>query len=262
MQRQTAVVMLDRPISIDLQAVVDAMRRRYPGVAVEAAGEWDEPDGARGHLLHCDGDPVGILNFAGPVPWEPQTEVWVRAARTWEQAPLVEANHGAHVIVGRYGGAKDPLREARVITGAIGGLLDVVPEGAGVIWCSRVARSAELWKDVSRTIFAPYPDCSIQLWIDLIEQRVGGVVDAATIGLRSFVGREIEWEVGRLGLREVFGNVIRLASYLVEHGDVMEDGAVLDGTECKRFILRHARSRRDDDQPVLRVTREGPAQGH
>jgi hypothetical protein len=257
MQRQIAMVILDLPVPIDLQAVVDAMRRRYPGVAVEATREWEEEDGSRGHVLHCDGDPVGMLNVPAPLPRDPQAEVWVRAARTWEQASSVEANHSAHVIVARHGGAKDPLREARVITAAIGGLLDVVPECAGVIWSAQVARSAELWKDFSRTAFAPYPDYAIQMWIDVVAERVGAEFDAATVGLCSFIDREIEFEVGRRDIRVVLGNVARLAGYLIERGNVLKDGDMVASSETERIKVRYASSRRTSGMPVLRLEAEG-----
>jgi hypothetical protein len=224
---------------------------------VEGDREWEEDDGAQGRVVRCDGEVVAMMNVAAPLPRDPQGDVWVRAALDWKEAPAVEANHGAHVIVARHGGANDPLREARVITAAIGGLLDVVPECAGVVWSAPVARPVDVWKTASQAAFAPHPNYPVPLWIDVAAVRTGAELDVVTVGLRSFVDWEIEWEVGRLDPGEVPGNVIRLAAYLIEHGSIVKHGVTLSRTETERTIVTHATSRRDDQQPVLRVTHGG-----
>jgi hypothetical protein len=172
---------------------------------------------------------------------------------TWPQAPAVLAGHGAHLIVAIFGYVENRLREARVVTAVIGGLLDTVPGCSAVMWAARVARPAALWKDQSRTALAPYPDYPIMLWIDIVPVRTGVGMDAVTIGLSSFADREIEFEVGRHDPADVLGKVAGLAGYLIEHGNVIKDGDTFGDSEAELIRIKHAVSGRLGGVPILRV---------
>jgi hypothetical protein len=83
--------------------------------------------------------------------------------------------------------------------------------------------------------------------------RQGAAFGAVTHGLSSFVGREIEFEDGR-DLSSVINKVAGLASYLIQHGDVIKDGQTFGASETERLKVQHAISREYAGLPVLRVT--------
>src|SRR4029077_15046505 len=95
---------------------------------------------------------------------------------------------------------------------------------SAVMWGPRVARSAADWKTESRAAFAAYPECPILLWIDILPAQMPAGIEVFTAGLASFVGREIECEAGSIPLPMVLNKVAGLTGYLVEHGDVINDG--------------------------------------
>src|SRR5262249_23136872 len=101
--------------------------------------------------------------------------------------------------------------------------------------------------------FAPYPDYPIMLWIDIAPLQSAGGVEVVTIGLSSFVGREIEYEVGRADAAEVFPKVAGLAGYLIQHGDVVKDGDTMGESEADRIRVRIASSKRLGGAPILRI---------
>lgn len=259
MDRQIAFVMLDRPVTFDLQAVVDVMRRRYPGVTAQVITNpaADGEGTSQSHLIRCGDEVVAVTNVDAPLPQDPDDEIWARATRTWPQASTVAGDHGAHVIVALFGVVENPLREARALTAVIGGLLDAVPGCSAVMWAARVVRSAAMWKQDSLAAFDSYPDYPILLWIDVTPIRGAAGLDAVTIGLSSFVDREIEFEIGRFEPTDALGKVAGLAAYLIEHGNVVSDGDTVGGSDTERIKVRHALSQRGGGMPVLRVAAEG-----
>lgn len=259
MDRQIAFVLLHQPVTVDIEALAQAVRTRHPGVSVEivAPNARDGHGAAQVPLLRCGDEFVTVMNIAAPIPQDPGEEVWMRAAGTWPQALAVSRSHQAHVIVGTIGKVTSPLHEARAVTAVIGGLLDIAPGCLVVMWGARVARPAAQWKDQSRTAFAPYPQYPFLLWIDIAPIRTGSGVDAVTIGLSSFVDREIEFEVGRFNPADALNNVAGLAGYLIEHGNVVKDGDTFGGSERQRIRIRHAVSTHRRGVPVLRAAATG-----
>ena len=259
MDRQVAFVLLGQPTTVDMQAVAQAIRARYPVLSVEvvatSAQSGERP--AQPPLIRCGDEFVTVMNIPAPLPRDQGDEVWTRAAKTWPQAAAVLSGHRAHLIVATVGKVVSPLREARAVTAVIGGLLDNVSGCSAVMWAARVVRSAAHWKDQSRAAFAPYPNYPFLLWIDITSIRAGTGMDAVTIGLSSFVDREIEFEVGQLNPSDVLNNVAGLAGYLIEHGNVVKDGDTFGGSEAERIKIRHATSVHRSGVPILRVAVAG-----
>jgi hypothetical protein len=252
--RQIAFVLLDRSVPLAMQEIARAIRTRYPNLPVEVvAAAQNGASGAQSPLIRCGSEFVAVMNMPAPISCDPTEEIWVQAARTWPQAPAVATRHNAHIIVAVFGKIDNPLREARVVTAVVGGLLDTVPGCLGVMWAGRVARPAILWKDQSRAAFAPFPDYPIMLWIDIAPVRTAAGIDAVTIGLSSFVDREIEYEVGRADAAEVLAKVAGLAGYLIEHGNVVKDGDTFGGSDAERVRVKHSHSHRLAGAPILRV---------
>jgi hypothetical protein len=254
MDRQIAAVLLDQPISVDMQAIARAIKARYPALPVEVVSvpEQNAQGPAQSPLIRLGGDNIAVMNVPSPLSRDPREEVWVRAATTWQQAPSVVAGHRAHILVATLG-RLEPLPEARLVTAAVGGVLDAVPGCSAVMWAGRVVRSASLWRDQSRAAYATYPTYPILLWIDVAPARTASGMDAVTIGLSSFVGREIEFEIGQLNPSNALSQVAGLAGYLIEHGNVIKDGDTFGGSKAERIRVRHAVSKRLGGAPILRV---------
>ena len=78
-------------------------------------------------------------------------------------------------------------------------------------------------------------------------------IDAVTIGLSSFIDREIEFEVGRLNPSDVLGKVAGLAAHLIEHGNVIKDGDTFGTSDVERIRIRYDVSERFGGLPILRI---------
>jgi hypothetical protein len=254
MDRQIAFVLLERPDVVDVVAVAQAVRTRYPNLSVEVVGASTDGQGiARSPLLRCDGELITLMNVAAPLPKEPTEEIWVRAAKTWPEATAVLLGHQAHLIVATVDKVQPPLRQARLVTAVVGGALDIVPGCSAVMWACRVVRQAALWKDQSRAAYAAYPNYPTLLWIDIVPIRSSSGIDAVTIGLSSFIDREIEFEVGRLDPSDVLRKVAGLATHLIEHGNVIKDGDTFGTSDAERIRVRHDVSERFGGVPILRI---------
>ena len=121
------------------------------------------------------------------------------------------------------------------------------------MWGPRVARSAADWKAHAGAAFATYPDCPVLLWIDILPAQMETGIEVFTVGLSSFIGREIECEAGSIPLPTVLNNVAGFAGYLIEHGDVVTDGNTFGDSDAN-MTVRHAISAHRPDLPILRVT--------
>ena len=253
MGRQMAFILRDEQTAFDMSAMVAAIRARYPSLPVEvvAGSAADAP------LIQCDGELVAVMNIPVAMPHEDETgDLWARAARIWPDASAVGARHCAHVIVAVAGKLNSALREARLVTAVVGGVLDVTAGCTAVIWSEHVVRPAARWKEKSRSAMADYPNYPILLWVDLLPVKSASGGDVLTVGLSSFIEREIEFQIGRLDLSHVLSTTAGLASYLIEHGDVIKDGDTVGGSDGERILARHTRSAHYDDRPVLRIAAE------
>jgi hypothetical protein len=161
-------------------------------------------------------------------------------------------SHRAHLIVSTFGDAPS-LRSVQAVTAVVGGLIDAVAGCSAVMWCGRVVRSAAQWSEQSRAAFAAGPDYPLLLWVDIMPIRTATGMDAITIGLAPFIGREVEFEAGGLSPPQVLNKTMGLATYLVEHGDVMNDGDTFGASEAEQIRISHDTSRRFKDLPVLRA---------
>ncbi len=253
--RPINVMLLDEPAALDMRAVAQAIRSRYPSLPVELVGAKDATQGKDAPGIRCDGEIVVVMNKPTPARRDAGIDaVWTRAAVAWPEELEVRDRHCAHIVVATPAEGRPPLKEARILTAVIGGLLEILPQCSGVMWGPQVGRSAAEWKDQSRAAFAAYPDYPFQLWIDILPMKTEAGVEVVTCGLLSFVGREIEFELGRLALSDVLNNVTGLAAYLIEHGDVVKDGDTFGGSEGERIEVKYAMSSRLPDVPILRIT--------
>lgn len=243
-------VLLERAVEPDLGSIAEALRTRHPGLQVKPLADPSEPDAnARSIMLEFGDQTIAIMMMPAPIPQD--EGLWLRAATAWPEAAAVAAKHQAHVIVSPVGDSVGQLQDARIVTAVIGALIATTPECCAVVWGGDVAQPAELWLDVSAASFAPYPDGPFTLWFDVLPFRSGPMIGAITKGVFMFVGREIEFETGKLGLRDVMEKVVGLAGYLIENGPVVNDGDTFGEDESEYFQVRFRDSTRFPGLPVF-----------
>ena len=248
-------VLLSRPVTPDMSAVVKALHLRHPELAPEPADDDElQPAQANSPLIRCGNEFVAVMSMPAPIPQDPG--LWARAARTWPESEAVATDHQGHIIVSLLGKSERPLVAARLTTAVIGALIATVPECCGVVWAGRVARAADLWLEASPWSLAPYPDYPFRLWVDILPFRSGAKIGAITIGLSAFVGREIEFVTGKLALPALFEKVAGLSVYLIEHGNVVKDGDTIGASASERIAVRYKNSDVFGDLPVFRCTDE------
>jgi len=245
-QKLMSLVLLDSPLSPDMNAVAAAIRARHPETPVIVPGEAGGQS-----LIVCGGKIVAVMSLPSPAPQD--EGVMARAGATWPQVREICQQHRAHLVVALMDDDAEPLLAARIVTAVLEGLLAVTPGCLGVIWGGRVAHPADRFLDMSKQAFAPYPGFPFMLWISIHPFRQGATFGAVTHGLMSFVGSEIEFEGGR-DLAGVINKVAGLASYLIQHGDVIKDGQTFGANETERLKVAHAISQEIAGLPVLRVT--------
>jgi hypothetical protein len=246
MEKLISLVLLERPLTPDMAAVAEAISTRYPDIPVVVPEH-----GADQPLIVCGGKIIAVMSMPTPAPRD--EGVQARAAATWPQVRETFQRHSAHLVVALMGEDNDPLEAARIVTAVLGGLLAVVPGCLAVVWGGQVAHPADRFLEMSQQALEPYPAFPFMLWISVHPFRQGTTFGAVTHGLSSFAGREIEFEGGR-DLSIVINKVAGLASYLIQHGDVIKDGQTFGANESERIKVQHAISREYAGLPVLRVT--------
>ncbi|WP_158668490.1 DUF4261 domain-containing protein [Bradyrhizobium guangdongense] len=236
-----ALVLLNKPVTPDMSAVAKVLHAQHPELATETAGnEGVQSDQANSPLIRCGSGLVAVMSMPAPIPQD--QGLWARAATTWPESEAVAARHRGHVIVSLLGRTEQPLLAARITTAVIGALIASVPECCGVVWAGKVARPADLWREMSSWSFAPYPDYPFRLWVDILPFRSGAKIGAITMGLSAFVGREIEFVTSKLALPALFDKVAGLSVYLIEHGNVVKDGDTIGASASERIAVRYRNS--------------------
>jgi hypothetical protein len=247
-----ALVLLETPGTPDMSALAEAIRARHPELPVEAGGGDDDRGRQGSPLIRCGNELVAVMSMPAPIPEDPS--LWSRASTIWPEGKAVAARHRGHLIVSVLGQNQRPLHAARLTTAVIGALIASMPQCCGVVWNGRVARSADLWLDLSNQSFAPFPDYPSSLWVDILPFRSKRGIGAVTMGLSAFAEREIEFETHKLTLPTLISKVDGLTVYLVEHGLVVKDGDTFGRDARERFSARYQDSDRFEGLPVLFCT--------
>ena len=145
---------------------------------------------------------------------------------------------------------------AQPVTAVVGGLIATASDPCGVVFCGTVARSPQVWLELSTQTFAAYPDYPFMLWIDIAQFQAGPqIFGALTCGLSRFIGREIEFETPGPSA-SLIQRVAGLAGSIIEHGDQVDAGDTIGNSDGERIEVRHGVSR-FSGAPVLRAGPEG-----
>jgi hypothetical protein len=249
MSKPSAVVLLERPVPVDIKYLIEKLRDFRPALPCEAVGAAN-PDGSS--TIRCGGLTLVLTSVAAPIPDD--DALWQRAALLWPDARQTAARHRAHLIVSMEPAGATRLEGARLMT-AVVGVLSALPEACAIIWEGKVGRSPQIWRELSPKAFAPYPHYPIVLWVDILPFKSGQSAGALTVGLFSFIGREIEFELPGMALEASMERVVQLVSHLIERGSAVPDGQTFPMSATEQIKVFHDVSR-FNGSPVLRV---GPA---
>jgi hypothetical protein len=178
-----AVVLLDRPVHIDLQYLIEKLGNLHPALPCEVVGA---PSTDCSLFIRCGGHILVLTFIDSPIPND--DALWERASLVWPDAPKAAARHRAHLTVSIPESTAGNLEGARLIT-AVVGAISAVPDVCAIIWEGKVGRSPQLWREISQRSFAPYHHYPIMLWVDVLPFRSGQSAGALTVGLSLFIGR-------------------------------------------------------------------------
>jgi hypothetical protein len=249
MSQPNAVVLLERPLPVALQYLIEKLGDFYPALPWEAV---DAPNTGGSPSIRCGGHALTLISVDSPIPND--DALWERAALFWPDARKAAARHRAHLIVSFQEASASKLEGARLTT-AVVGVISALPDVCAIIWEGKIARSPEMWREMSQRSFAPYPHYPIVLWVDILPFKSGQSAGALTVGLFSFIDREIEFDLPGMALAPLIERVFQLVSHLIERGDVIQDNQTFRISDTEQVTVFHDVSR-FNGSPVLRV---GPA---
>ena len=256
MENPGAHVLLDAPTELSETRISEALAARYPDVPVDVGGD------ETGVLLNFSGVMILVGYFDVPLLplWPDEIE---RAKRVrWPEVDQVFGRHKAHIMISVVlGDGFSRVRLAHAVSAAIGAVIDAHPACSAVFWDKTLIHSAEEAAEFSRAAFEADPYCGT-LWIDLdpFEDQRTSTSGVITVGLRNFIGREIEmegreedWEL----LQQTAGN---LALYFLHDGVEVKDGETFSNPDYEDVkIPMHFRdSPRYEGVPVIAVTLPPP----
>ena len=234
MPNPTAFILLDEPTMLDAARIRDSLAAGHPGVPLSMP-EDNDPAGAI--VLNCAGSVVVVMNITAPLPDGCQ-QVANRAAMHWPDAEGACARHRGHLIVSVMGESKDRLQSIRIVTAVAGALVATHPRCIAILLNS-VANSRQIFSEFSCSAFAPYPDFPTELWVSMHPFRDSASrIGVLTMGLRDFVGREIELEGPASQLKSLLTTARGLVAYLLQAGITVRDGDTIGASATERIPVR------------------------
>jgi hypothetical protein len=252
MEHPGALILLHKPTALNEGRISAALAARYPDVPVVVGGDDTKI------LINFSGLMILASYFDVPLPpaWPAEIE---RARRVrWPEADKVFRSHKAHILISVVRGEGfSRQRMAHAASAAIGAILDSHPECSAVLWDKTVLTPAAEAAELSRSAFDP-DDVPAPLWIDLdpFEDRRTSTSGIVTMGLRHFIGREIEmegrhkdWDV----LQAAIGDMIH---YALKEGVQIKDGETFSNTDYAhvRIPMRFRTSTRYRGLPIIAIT--------
>jgi Domain of unknown function (DUF4261) len=252
MENPGAHVLLDVHTELSETRMSQALVARYPDVPVVVGGD------ETGALLNFSGLAIMVQYFDVPLPpfWSSEIE---RAKRVrWPEADKVFDRHQAHIMISVVlGEGFSRVRLARAVSAAIGAVIDSHSACSAVLWDKAVIHPAEEAAELSRWAFEENL-ISGQLWVDLdpFEDRRTSTVGVITVGLRNFIGREIEVEGRDEDWDLTQQTAADMAMYALQDGVELKDGETFSNPDFEdvRIPMRFRISPRYDGVPVIAIT--------
>lgn len=244
------MILLSRPISLNPAKIEACFATRHPGVENEIFDRTER--GA--HIWRIASNILAVLNFDAPIPsgWEPLAS---RARPFFAEAHEVCAQHRAHLIVSAMGIEHSRLQTARYTTAAVDAIVHAYPEAVAVIWDLAVVQPRRAYETAGHEALGKYLPFPLWIGIHSFRDERTNVV-AMTIGLRHFVGREIEIEGPTAEISTIHQKLIGLIEYTLTRVSPIKDGDTVGVSERERIRVRHCRSIRSG-VPILALSLPG-----
>jgi hypothetical protein len=257
----TAALLLEKPVKLSFSQLQAEVKRLAPQSLL---GDWDGPitDPAVDpgiEMLSIDGEKLSVLVVDAPAP-AGVLEAGPFLNPLWPNAET-EAAHKAHIVIV---GLQDPtdrdaaLAKARAVTLIAAAIARLVP-AVGATWADaanlvRASAFVEMTKDIGQ------PDGNaVPFWVRIMlakgEAKLFGkpTMSAATLGLRIFGSRELEYAPAALDPGFLIQHAYSIAEYLLTSGRRLADGETLGVEGEAEFTISHADAGDFVPVPVARL---------
>lgn len=255
-----AALVLERPADLRPQALIAELRRQRPDRSgkIEIRGEAGAADGL---LLKLGSDLLTVAAVDAPLP-AGTLDAAIAGNLLWPDAGRVLFRHRAHVTVTSLQKPKDcagRLTAAASVTGVCAAIA-VLTAPIGVYWgpSETVCEANHLRAAAAKMAAGDWP---IDFWVRLrlLKGKAEGgamATGCATIGLASFIGREIEFEPAFLPPGIAAQWVRATALYLLTQGPAPEHGETLGMSATGRVGIEDAGEDKPERLPNSRYAWE------
>lgn len=232
---------------------------RLKPAAADNADTGGEP--AAGQVLSLDYDGQMIALMQIPAPIGDDIAQICAHSRLWPDSTPAPEGYTAHTIVTVVGFGEQDTDQAngiartallsKVLASAIA-LSDTIQ--AVYFGDANHVVLPQLFRDLARELLPqPLP----MAWVAInVGQRPDGVMTGHTRGMEMLGLMDIEIPATRDSAEEVYGRLTGICDYLIEHGNVINDGDTLGSTEHERIKVVHAPSAFGDGRQVMRLDAE------
>lgn len=261
-------LLLARP-SISVLLATDALDVSLARAVSAAATEADDLElvsgrDAEGLVVSWSGRRYAIVSLDAPMPRNELSAVMQAS----EGANDAIARHQAHVIISPFNQPKDQdsaLLEAAALM-EVGGIIAKGLPALGVLWmASGVIVNPAQFNELRDDAFAGLQDVHnghsegmsrlpIAYWVDqraFSDTNQPGVCAARTVGMRSFIGAELEIGWSEASAVEVRGRLAAMVEYVFSSGAVFEDGQKLQMGDTDQYGVSKEEA---SGGPVIRFT--------
>lgn len=238
----SATILMQRPWALDIDALADTVRQRFPQIGTVEAMPGQVPNREAG-LLTIDGGKVVVMCLHAPVPND-QLFPPLRTLRVWDPEPAISA-HNAHVIVSCGGdlpgvdGAKAYAAAAHFVAAAVAEMGPAV----AVFWPGGWSlQSPEAFTESASTILDGRAPIGAWMSFATIVPR-GFAAEQATgivsYGLRPFLGRELELAPAPVDGKTAYRRLAAITRAVMDKGATLADGqTVVDPDHTFSMIVR------------------------
>ncbi|MFO1088346.1 MAG: DUF4261 domain-containing protein [Hyphomicrobiales bacterium] len=207
--------------------------------------------------LRVNGATIVVIFADMALPPDSWEEAAVRSI-TFNDAAKVMVNTRAHVIVALVEPPTDHIRAlngAAAVTLVLAGLSAILPAAAVVFTeAQSIVRGAALVGQARQLVAGQVP---VTLWTTMTLARgaptEGGLatVMGSTLGLRAFIGREIEFLPAPMPPMDLARRLIGMASYLCAKGPIIADGETIAVSDTEKIAVQYADEGSRPGIPVL-----------
>ena len=223
----SAVILLNRPVGIDLDALARTVTTQFPQIGVVEPISGQAGEGSSG-LLRIEGGHVVVT--VTPCPFEDsQLFPPMQVLRSWDPVAAI-AEHEAYVTVS-CGGGLEGIEGAEAYAAAVhfvtSAATRVLPASA-VFWQRGFSITNPVdFYDSSRTLLAGR--MPLGAWVSFASVVPKGYAPATalgmvTYGMRPFIGREIELAPRPGDARSAYNCLASLVRKTLDQGIVLADG--------------------------------------